>query len=346
MKGKYITIILLLIFIFIGEVKADSCVNLYSQYWNDSNAKINTAGNPGYISQNKTFTSPINIANNFNYIKVPMYIVLTSQQNIISNINLYETCTNATNVFDSYVITYQDGSTASIDAENYRTICNQYNTNGNATLPYEPEVQNVVLRLTYGSGGVILCDLDSNLMATCKIPSGTTNLSITGYQFAFTLSKQSSTIQAGFAGGIYNLCKDSNTQMIEQQEQTNTKLDNIDNSINSSNTSGGESAADDLKNNSAFQDNTGLSSIVTAPLSMINSLTSTCSPIRLPIPYLDTTIELPCIGDLLTSKMGELMQLVKVVINGYICYLIGLDMFKIVKHARDPNDDRIEVLDL
>ena len=192
----------------------------------------------------------------------------------------------------------------------------------------------------------MLCDLDSNLMAKCTLPSNYNNISITGYRFAYTLNKNSSTIQAGFASIAYSLCKESDKQIFQEQQETNNKLNQIDTSINSSNTSGGETAADDLKNNSAFQDNSGLSSVVSMPLTFVNSLSNTCQPISLNIPYFDVDMQIPCFQSIITDKMPALASIIKVVINGFIIYRVLLDIFQIIRNAKNPEDDRIEVLDL
>ena len=120
----------------------------------------------------------------------------------------------------------------------------------------------------------------------------------------------------------------------------------IKNDIKSENVSGAESSADDLKNNSAFQDNTGLSGIISMPLTFVNSLTNTCEPISLTIPYMDVNVSIPCLQPIITNKMPLLANLIKIIVNGFIVYRILLDIFQIVRNAKNPEDDRIEVLDL
>lgn len=228
-KRYYVIVILLISFIFIGDVKADTCINSYNNNL-ENNTSFTVSSNPGQIHRNVRFNNSITIDMQYDYIKIPFYIVSLSTNNIISNINLYESCTTATNVFDNYTITYQDGTQASIDAENYRTICNQYNINGTAVIPYTPYISTTNVNLYYGNSGRMICELDNNLVAKCRIPKNETSISISGYIIDTYLNNQSSTIQAGIVNGVYQLCKDSDTQIIEQQQETNNKIDEIQNS--------------------------------------------------------------------------------------------------------------------
>lgn len=228
-KTFQIIILLLLNIIFIGTANADTCISSYNSNW-ENNTSFTVSSNPGQIHRNVRFNNEISLDTQYDYIKIPFYIVSLSTGNIITNINLYESCTTATNVFDNYTIKYQDGTQATIDADNYRTICNQYNINGNAVIPYTPYISTTNINLYYGNGGRINCELDNNLVAKCKIPKNETNIAISGYIMDTYLNNQSSTIRAGIVNGVIQYCKDTDTQIIEKQQETNTKLDEIQNS--------------------------------------------------------------------------------------------------------------------
>lgn len=125
-----------------------------------------------------------------------------------------------------------------------------------------------------------------------------------------------------------------------------SNTNDIKDSINSDSTTGAESSADDLVNNSAFNDTTGLSAIISMPLTFVNTLSNSCSPISLTIPYMDYPFQLPCIQSIVNHYAPALVVIIKVIVNGLIIYWVMLDIFKIVKNAKNPDDDRIEVLDL
>lgn len=91
----------------------------------------------------------------------------------------------------------------------------------------------------------------------------------------------------------------------------------------------------------------GLSSIITLPLTTIQSLTSTqCIQLELPVPFTNGTITLPCMREIYQSKVSGLYNLWQVVCYGLIGYWIGLDIFKLVKGFKDPDSDKVEVVDL
>lgn len=126
--------------------------------------------------------------------------------------------------------------------------------------------------------------------------------------------------------------------------QNNTN--NINNNLNDSSID--SSSATDFTSNSAFQDSNGLDAIIKAPLNFIQSLTSsTCSSISLTIPYIDANVSLPCMSTIYNKALGQqLVNLIALVINGVVLYRYCLKILQIVKDAKNPNKDGLEVLDL
>ena len=94
--------------------------------------------------------------------------------------------------------------------------------------------------------------------------------------------------------------------------------------------------------------NHGLASIITAPLTAIQSLTSqTCSPLVLPLPYLDNkTLTLPCMRSIYVSKFGSFMNLYDTITFGIVSYWIIVRLLRFVKDFKNPDHDEIEVVDL
>lgn len=99
---------------------------------------------------------------------------------------------------------------------------------------------------------------------------------------------------------------------------------------------------------SGFSNNMhGLSSIITIPLTTIQSLANTsCVALTLPIPFTNDSIDLPCMSQLYDTYAHDIYSLWQIVSFGIISYYICLDIFKMVKGFKDPNEDKIEVLDL
>jgi hypothetical protein len=103
------------------------------------------------------------------------------------------------------------------------------------------------------------------------------------------------------------------------------------------------------KNFLSFETSTyGLSSILTAPLSLIQSLSSQqCSSVVLPLPYVDEDLTLPCMTTIYNNMFGNVfMTLYQTITTGVIAYWIVVDLFATVKSFKDPDEDRIEVVNL
>lgn len=142
----------------------------------------------------------------------------------------------------------------------------------------------------------------------------------------------------------------SQQQHADSQAEQNAINDNtqavndLNDTISNDDISG--NGADGFFNN--FQNNDhGLSSIITAPLSFIQNLSSsTCSPISLTLPFVSETFNLPCMSTIYSANFGNLFSLYRTIIFGIVAYYICVRIYTLVKGFKDPQDDRIEVLDL
>lgn len=133
-------------------------------------------------------------------------------------------------------------------------------------------------------------------------------------------------------------------QAHQDAQQAHNDSQAINNSINNDNIT--SSDADDLTNNQAFTDSTGLQAVIELPLNMINSLTNTCQPINITIPWLDYTGTIPCMSTIYRSKFNSLYQVVKLIINGFLVYRLLLKVYELVHEAKQPDEDKLEVIDL
>ena len=143
-----------------------------------------------------------------------------------------------------------------------------------------------------------------------------------------------------------NEIKSSLNQVRQQVTELNNSIDNVNDTLNDDNVDGANSQVDDLLDNDNFNDSTGIQSIINAPLNFINSLSNTCSPINVTIPYIDKSLQIPCIKQELNNHIPLIVPVLSIAINGFIVYRILLDLVRIIKNSRNPDDDRIEVLDL
>lgn len=137
---------------------------------------------------------------------------------------------------------------------------------------------------------------------------------------------------------------------LKQQEianntgETNNKLDDLNDNITNSDTTGSQNTANGFFNNFNTDDNGGISAIVTAPLRAINSMVDgTCQPLT--ATWRGKTISLPC-GTEFWDKMSPIRTFLNVIEGGIICYGILVDLYKMINRMKDPEDDRVDVMKL
>lgn len=137
-----------------------------------------------------------------------------------------------------------------------------------------------------------------------------------------------------------------NQTIINQNQQTNDKLDNIDGSIKDDNVDGSTNTANSFF--SGFETDThGLTGIITAPLSLIESITSSsCSPLVIPLPFVDKDLTLPCMGTIYSNYFGSFLSIYQLITFGIVAYWVCVRTFNFVKDFKNPDHDEIEVLDL
>lgn len=159
----------------------------------------------------------------------------------------------------------------------------------------------------------------------------------------------SATYESGVGSIIENstiIIQNQNNQLIDGQNQINNNLDNINGSINDSDVSESESAFGDFFN--GFTTNThGLTGIITSPLQLIGSITSsTCSDLVLPLPYVNKNLSLPCMSSIYYEFFGDFFILYQTITFGIISYWVIIRIFNLVKDFKNPEHDEIEVLEL
>lgn len=124
-------------------------------------------------------------------------------------------------------------------------------------------------------------------------------------------------------------------------------INDLNNTINNDDVSDADPLINDFLNDSAFQDNTGLSSVINAPLSLLSHLTETCQPINFTIPWFDAQVSIPCMSTSVYNKFdSSFITIIKAIVNGVLVYRIVIGLYFMVKDFKDPESDRVEVIDL
>lgn len=131
-----------------------------------------------------------------------------------------------------------------------------------------------------------------------------------------------------------------------QVSQVQEQITDIDGTLKDDNTQGAQDSAGGFFNDFTT-DTHGLTAIITAPLSLISSITSSsCSPLVLPLPFVDKDLTLPCMGVIYSNYFGSFLSIYQVITFGIIAYWVCVRIFNLVKDFKNPDHDEIEVLDL
>lgn len=135
-------------------------------------------------------------------------------------------------------------------------------------------------------------------------------------------------------------------QNTEQQKKTTEAVKEQTETIKDSDTSGSKDSANSFF--SGFEDNDyGLSDIIKMPLTFIKGLASSkCSNLRLPLPLVDKTVELPCMTSIYGQYFGPFLTLYQTITTGIIAYWCCVNILKLVQGFKNPDNDEVEVMDL
>lgn len=151
---------------------------------------------------------------------------------------------------------------------------------------------------------------------------------------------------------INNQNKNNNALLDKQQENINAIKD-----LTEQEKENNEKLLDDDKENnidkasSFFKDYSyndhGLTGVVTAPLELIKSLTTaSCSPLTFELPIVHNVVTLPCMSSIYKQYFGVFFTLWQMITTGMISYTVLLNMYSQVRKLQNPNNDKIEVINL
>lgn len=125
----------------------------------------------------------------------------------------------------------------------------------------------------------------------------------------------------------------------KSQEKTNDTIkdDNVDSSTNQ-----GSSFFNDFDSGNEGT----LSDIVSLPLEYVQHLNDTCQPFTIPIGNLGN-FSIPCLSSVWSStSFAPVINTASLIINGIICYKLLSSLFLFFKQLKDPDNDKVEVMDL
>lgn len=216
------------------------------------------------------------------------------------------------------------------------------------------------VKLTFGPicSNSVMFEATGNISLDSSYVSGT----IIDFDFAFDVTGSAPfyiyKINYGYSKDFddytYNAILDGFSEIIYNQQETNQKLEDLNDSVKDTNdtikdsdTSEASGEADSFF--SGFTTDThGLTSIITAPLTLIGNITSsTCSPLALEIPFLDgQTLNLPCMSSIYKKYFGSFLDIYQIFTFGIVAYWVCVKIFNLVKDFKNPDHDEVEVMDL
>ena len=232
-----------------------------------------------------------------------------------------------------------------IGGRGYLNSDGSINSGGNGALsPYFEIIPRVGLQYVITSNnsisGAYACVYTSSQTVIACYQMNTTSLTInasnrTSY-IRFSINKNTSYTLSG------PVCNDWEKEAQQHLEDAMTN-DNVDSGVGS-----------DFFNNFDTSDNGGISSIVTKPLVLINNLlssNSSCSNLQLTIPGFvtgmdNTNVSLPSGCSLWNQAPQPLITLWNTLVIGVASYLILKNLFNLINELKNPDDDRVEVIDL
>lgn len=349
MKNKLILLFALGFMLMIPSAKADTFAGRYSM------PNFDSSGHP-LTKNNNVFTFELGLRSSMKYFTYANPIRTFDADYIVFQLNLISIAEpilgTDSNTWDNCVNFF--GKDGYLELEGACTV-HGWNTH----YSYQEELTfSLYVNAMYNNDSFVPCEIMSSFgnAATYKCPVMDKNAKFVGMQFR--------TDNVGGATGYYQAKisfldmlylykynsnsdvseaiknqteqqhKDSQAQLEEQKKQTEA-LTNSNVDVNG-----------DFFN--GFDNNThGLTSVITAPLQLIGSITSsTCSPLTLPMPFGMPSAQLPCMGTIYKNYFGTFFTLYQTITHGFISYWVCVNLFAMVKGFKDPDSDKVEVLDL
>lgn len=139
-------------------------------------------------------------------------------------------------------------------------------------------------------------------------------------------------------------CQNGNQALNDSINNQTESINNINNTINDDSVD--NSTGNDFFNN--FESNNhGLSGLITIPFRLLDSLTTaTCSPLSFQLPFVHDVVVLPCMRPIYENYFGVFFSLYQLITTGLICYAVMINLYSKIHNLQNPNNDRIEVLNL
>lgn len=229
--------------------------------------------------------------------------------------------------------------------------------NKNVTSCSVQSPQNLSFYKLYGMSGSLdtetqdFSELGKFSVVSCN------NVVISSDYFTATIGsnfKTSPINENGFFGisSLHVVETTSNSEVAELQKQTEEMKKQTEESkktndlLESNDTSKSEKQANSFFNN--FKDDDyGLSDVITMPLTFIKGLANnSCNSLNLPLPFVNKNAILPCMTSIYQDYFGSFLQIYQLITTGFISYWVCINIFALVQGFKNPDNDKVEVMEL
>lgn len=131
-----------------------------------------------------------------------------------------------------------------------------------------------------------------------------------------------------------------------QQQAVIDSIEKTNDTIKDTDTTGASSSGNSFFNDFDEGSEGDLTDLVSLPLNFINHLNDQCQAFTLPMGKMGT-VTIPCLSSLWSSSsFANIINIAKIILNGLICYKVGLNLLLFFKDLKDPDKDKLEVMDL
>lgn len=281
---------------------------------------------------------------NFRYIYNVSYSnvdLVTFNIRLYSGINQHSIVVDSVSAFDRpcyFVTSFSDDNSENTDFTTLSAICpigsGSVNVSSSDYIIKVNTVYSTMPSMKLSNVGIIQSSIDSQAVINA--------LSGLNYNLNLSNSKLDTLISA--LNGLSSQNATINQSIVDTKNAIDSQAESTRDTITNSDTTSSESTLSDVISDPTFADSSGVNAIINLPLEFINSLNSTCTPLVLNFPHFNN-ISIPCMSTIY-QKFAPFDTILSLVINGFVIYRILIELFYIVKSSRDPDSDRVEVLDL
>lgn len=149
-----------------------------------------------------------------------------------------------------------------------------------------------------------------------------------------------------FSSNNQQVIADNTAKTKHSIDETNKTIKDTNNTIKDDNVDSSTNKGSSFFNDFDSGDEGSLTDIVSLPLEYVQHLNDTCQPFTIPTGKLGN-ITIPCLSSIWSStSFAGIIKTASLIINGIICYKLLSSLFLFFKQLKDPDDDKVEVMNL